>query len=465
MSHPQTRSGVASVASPRRASRRRRPRIARHVVGIAACLALSTLDGKAEPEAGDAAFPFREGEVIGEPQTAQLRTWLPDRFWEYRDRYFFPGMRMEIGPSHRDYSPPKAYRDATEANRGKATLGPDGSLQDFVAGQPFPVDEIDCAGDPEAGIKLIWNFVHRWQGFGATARFRYVYVDRGEVLPLHYEGTTSAWILKHRPEPQFDETGGDVFKNEPRMMVVGFEVEKPPQASGTRTLTYRYAASFGPLATAQKEDTWIYSRRVRRVRKVSESQRSSAVAGTDFTFDDLFTFSGLPPQYRWTCIGERDLVAPMNTKLLGFPYEAVVDYGPSQLSYANDRWELRRAIGLRMEPKDPEHPYSMKEMWIDRETFQPLYSFAYDRAGALWKIIHHDHRWSEDDLGEVEARSWYPAWEGVPAPRDLRVVSDSILNVQTGTGNRLDFWDSSGSPPPRPELRRYIDIDRLRRGR
>jgi hypothetical protein len=415
--------------------------------------------------AEEAAFPFSEGDVVGEAEVEKLRPWLPDRFWEHRRHYFFPGMQMQIGPAQRDYSPPAVYRDATDANRGKARLGADGSLEGFVAGQPFPMDELDCEGDPDAGTKLIWNFVHRWQGHGAQARFRYVYVDRGEILPLSYEGTTAAWILKHRPEPQYRETGGDVFKAENRLFVVGFEVEKPPQSSGTRTLTYRYEDSFGPRAEARPEDTWIYSRRVRRVRKISESQRSSAVAGTDFTFDDLFTFSGLPPQYVWTCTGEKTLVAPMNTAKPGFPYEAENDYGPTHLSYANDRWELRRAIGLLMEPKDPDHPYSKKEIWLDRQTLQPLYSFAYDRTGALWKIIHHDHRWSEDDLGGIEARKWYPGWEGVPEPRDLRIVSDSILNVQSGTGNRLDFWNSHGNPPPLPDLRRYIDIDRLRRGR
>ncbi len=155
----------------------------------------------------------------------------------------------------------------------------------------------------------------------------------------------------------------------------------------------------------------------------------------------------------------------MNTMTLAYPYQGDADFGPSGLSFASDRWELRRAIRMEMVPRDEDHPYSRKEIWIDRQTMQPLYSFAYDRTGALWKIIHHDHRWSEDDLGEVKARAWYPGWENVPEPRDLRVVSDSILNVQTGTGNRLDFWDSQGSAPPLRELRRYIDIQRLRRGR
>ncbi len=414
-------------------------------------------------------FPFPEGTKIDFKGSEALKPWLPAPFWAHRRIYFDPSMEMRIGPVGRDYSPPPVYTEATARHAGSSRIGLDGTLQGYEAGQPFPIDEIDCAGDPQAGSKIIWNFMHRWQGFGAQATFRYSYWDRGERLPLNYEGTTSAWILKHRPEPQFAEREGDVFKHERRYAVIGFEVEKPKEAEGTRTLTYRYADSFGPRVTAQPEETWIYNRDIRRIRKISQTQRSAAVAGTDFSFDDLFTFSGLPAQYQWKCLGEQDVLAPMNTIQKGFPYiePGAEDgrFGASGLSYASDRWELRRAIKLEMVPKDETHPYERKEIWLDRQTMSPLYSFAYDRTGALWKIILHNHRWSEDDLGEIPAREWYPGWKGVPEPRDLRVVSESIANVQTGTGNRLDFWDSHGTMPKLGDLRRYVDVQRLRRGR
>jgi hypothetical protein len=413
-------------------------------------------------------FPFDEGDRVGLAETKKLEPWLPVPFWNHRDLYFYDGMSMEIGPTQRDYGPPEVYRRATEANRGRARIGPDGSLLGYRGGQPFPMDAVECS-DPQAGTKIIWNFTHRWQGFGANATFRYTYWDRGEQLPLNYQGTTQAYFLKHRPEPQFAAEGGDVFPAERRLAVIGFQVEKPKEAEGTRTLTYRYADSMGPRATAQPEETWIYNRDIRRIRKISQTQRSAAVAGTDFSFDDLFSFSGLPAQYTWRCLEERWVLAPMNTRRLGFPYvepsESDGSFGPSGFSYADDRWELRRAVVIEMRPKDEMHPYLKKEIWLDRQTLAPLYSFAYDRTGALWKIILHNHRWSEDDLQGVAAREWYPAWEGVPRPRDLRVVSESIANVQTGTGNRLDFWDSHGTMPKRGELRRFVDIQRLRRGR
>ncbi|MBW2313803.1 MAG: DUF1329 domain-containing protein [Deltaproteobacteria bacterium] len=421
---------------------------------------------RAEPPAD---FPFAAGDRVDNAASKTLRPWVPPQVWAHRDLYFFDGMEMEIGPSQRDYRPADLYRRASDANRGKAKIGPDGSLLGYVGGQPFPMDAIDCKDDPKAGSKIIWNFNYRWQGFGADAHFRYTYWDRGEQLPLTYQGTTSAYYLKHRLEPQFADEGGDVFKAERRLVVIGFQVEKPKEAEGTRTLTYRYDASMGPRATAQPEETWIYNRDIRRIRKVSQTQRSSAVAGTDFSFDDLFSFSGLPVQYDWKCSSERFVLAPMNTKRLGFPYVEAAEndksFGPSGFSYASDRWELRRAVLLVMTPKDELHPYQRKEIWLDRQTLTPLYSFAYDHTGALWKIITHNHRWSEDDLQGIAARDWYPSWEGVEVPRDVRVVSESIANVQTGTGNRLDFWDSHGTMPKRSDLRRYVDIQRLRRGR
>jgi hypothetical protein len=92
-----------------------------------------------------------------------------------------------------------------------------------------------------------------------------------------------------------------------------------------------------------------------------------------------------------------------------------------------------------------------------------LYSFAYDQKEELWKIIWHNKRWSDDtDLtGE-----WYKSWPGIEKPRDMRIISDTIVNVQTGTGNRIEFWDSEGTPlESKGKVRRYIDVGRLTKGR
>jgi hypothetical protein len=423
---------------------------------------------EAAPEDAAPGIPFREGEIIGIDDVEKLKNYLPPEFWTNREFFFYEGMELEIGPSFRDYGEAPVYLDASEAQNGNAVLGKDGALEEYVAGRPFP-EEIDCEGDPQAGLKTIWNFVKRWQGDGGKTDFFYSYWDRGERLPLYYRGTAKGIQLARRPEPYYLKNGGDIFKKEKRLAATGIEVDAPFDARGIMLMTYRYKSSEKSLAEAKNDDTWVYVPDLRRVRRISRAQRTDAVAGTDFTADDLFSFSGVPPQYDWLCLGQQDVIAPFNTRMLAYPYEKNHDFGPYGLSFANDRWELRHAWIVRFDPKNDDHPYSRKDIWIDKQTFEPLYSFAYDRKKELWKIIWHNHRWSEDwHEGDPLAKDgdWYKGWESVPEPRDLRVVSDIIMNVQTGTGNRIEIWNINGTPfPTKGKIRRYIDIGRLNKGR
>jgi len=416
--------------------------------------------------------PFKEGDVISFAEVDKLKDYLPPQFWDNREFFFYEGMQLVIGPSLRKYGAADAYVTATDTNAGKAKLGEDGALEGYVAGQPFPNQSIDCKGDPDAGTKIIWNFNKSWNGDGAAASWSYTYWDRGEQLPLYYEGTSKTILLSNRVEPQYAENEGDIFANEKRSNAFGIEVEAPFDARGIQVLTYRYKSADAPLAKAKNDDTWVYVPDLRRVRRISSAQRTDSVQGTDFTLDDLRSFSGIPPQYKWQCLGEKLVIAPTNTKSLAYPYTDTYNFGPYGFSYASDRWELRKAWIVRFTPKNEDHPYHHKDIYIDQDTYEPLYSFAYDRKQELWKVIWHNHRYSEDWDGKANKDPkaadgvWYPGWEGVSQPKDLRVVSDIIVNVQTGTGNRIEFWNNEGVPyDTKGKVRRYIDIGRLNKGR
>ena len=154
----------------------------------------------------------------------------------------------------------------------------------------------------------------------------------------------------------------------------------------------------------------------------------------------------------------------MNSTQKGYPYEKDHNFGPYGLSFADDKWELRDAVVVRMIPKNDDHPYHHKDIYIDKETLTAMYSFAYDRKEELWKIIWHNKRWSEDD--SLTNEDWYKGWKDVDEPRDLVIVSDIIANVQTGTGNRIEFWDRHGTPfKSKGKIRRFIDVGRLTKGR
>jgi hypothetical protein len=419
--------------------------------------------GAAQPsDAGEGATPlFKEGDVITFDQIEKLKPFVPQQFWDNRDFFFYEGMHLQIGPTQYDYSPSKEVLDLTQRYHSQAKIGPDDSLEGWVTGFPFPPEQIDCKGDPQAGTKIMWDF--QAIGGDGNAHFWYSYWDRGEQLPLYYEGTGSTVQLSHRIEKEFEPTGYDLFRGEKRKSAFGAEVVAPFDARGITLLTYRYKSSDLPRAEARNDDTWVYVPTLRRVRRISTAQRTDAISGTDFTLDDLRSFNGIVPQYEWTCLGERKIIAPMNSKVKAYPYEKDHNFGPYGLSFADDRWELRDAWIVRMKPKNADHPYNHKDIYIDKQSLAPLYSFAYDQKEELWKIIWHNHRWSQD---KSLTGDWFPGWADVPEPRAIVVVSDIIANVQTGTGNRIEFWDAHGTPmSSKGKIRRYIDVGRLTKGR
>jgi len=417
---------------------------------------------------------FKEGDTISFDKIESLKNFLPPEFWANRDFFFYEGMKMEIGPFKKDYSEPPEWRAATDKFKGQAKIGPDESLENYTAGDPFDPASIDCKGDPNAGVKHMWNFNYQWDGDGSDTHYFYSYWDRGEELPLYYEGTSKTVRLAHRVEPDLlDKNQGDLFRGEKRVNAFGIEVDAPFDARGILVMTYRYKDSDKPRAQAKNDDTWVYVPTLRRVRRISTAQRTDAVSGTDFTFDDLRSFAGIVTQYTWQCLGEMDILAPVNSKVQAYPYAKDHNFGPYGLSYADDRWELRHAVKVRMKPKNTDHPYHHKDIYIDTQTYNALYSFAYDQKEELWKIIWHNHRWSEDNtIHKPNEDNWYAGWQGIPKPLDLRIVSDTIVNVQTGTGNRIEFWDNTGRPYVNADgeiaqgkVRRYIDIGRLTKGR
>ena len=439
-------------------------RIPRLLPVLALLVHLAPAVARTAEDASGVVPAFQEGDVISVDQVDQLKPFLPEEFWDNRDFFFYEGMQLEIGPTQADYSPAGAYKAATERFRGQVRIGPDNSLENYTAGQPFPIEEIDCANDPQAGVKLMWSFGYQWRGAGASTQFFYSYWDRGEQLPLYYQGTARGVQLSHRVESKYlDTLGGDVFRGEKRKGASGPSVEAPFDARGIQLLNFRYKSSDGPRSQAKNDDTWVYVPSLRRVRRISTAQRTDAVAGTDFTFDDLFSFNGVIPQYEWRCLGERKIIGPMNTKAQAYPYEKHHNFGPYGLSFADDRWELRDAVVVRMIPKNDDHPYHHKDIYIDKQSMTAMYSFAYDLKEELWKIIWHNKRWSEDHSLTGE---WYKGWEGVPEPRDLLIVADVIVNVQTGTGNRIEIWDRNGMPfKSKGKIRRFIDVGRLTKGR
>ena len=394
---------------------------------------------------------FQPGDLIDFASLERIKDFLPPEFWKHRDLIFYEGMQMEIGPSFADYGPSEARKALTEEYGGQARIGRDDSIENYTLGRPFPTIAPD---DPLRGIKHAWNMDYKHDALEGEGSFLFTYWDRGgEKLPLYYKGT--GWLMRLAHRTDRAGNGGRIFKREKRKGAGGIEVTAPFDARGILALGYRYLSSDGPRDQAKDEDVWVWIPDLRRVRRISGARRQDAIAGTDFTPDDARSFSGIVPQYSWEFIGEQDVLSPVNTKRLGYPFDENRNFGPTGFSLADDRWELRHAIILEQSPKEEGHPYSRKQIWFDKQTYIPLFSVAYSRRAELWKLIYHTHRW-----GETEAQP-----DRIEGLRSFLPVCDVIMNVISGTGNRVEFWDSRPTRYTKGGIRKLTDVGRLNRGR
>ena len=101
---------------------------------------------------GDGGQPLlREGDVLRLEDLLALSQLFPDEIWSFREAFFFEGMRMEVGHCHRRYPVADFYREAGERFAARAKLDEEGNLEGYVAGLPFPPEQI-APGDPAAAL-------------------------------------------------------------------------------------------------------------------------------------------------------------------------------------------------------------------------------------------------------------------------------------------------------------------------
>ena len=299
---------------------------------------------------------------------------------------------------------PKEYVAATEKYVGKVTLGSRGELVNYVAGRPFPNIS---PSDPQAGLKLVWNFVKRWLGDdhkegGGTASGKATSYNiekdgserRSEVV--RYEIRPRGRVSLE-PLPSFE--GYDHID----WMVLRAD-EYPRDTSGTTTLEIRY------VDPEREDDLYVYVPSVRRVRRAPPTQRCATLAPTEFNFDDVNSFNGKVTDFNYKFVGERTMLANFSQQQR--PYRRQPrDYLPF-----DETWEVSHAYVLEIAPKDSSYCYPRKVLYLDKLTFSAFWVQIFDAKGNLWK----------------EQINFYAPVQLVDGQEVLSPTTPVIMNLQNG---------------------------------
>jgi len=282
------------------------------------------------------------------------------------------GYTIKIKPA-KHYRLPKEYVDATEKFSGQVKLARNGELLDYVAGLPFPNFS---PSDPQAGLKLAWNFYWRWLGDD---------VREGG-------GTKTGKIIRDAIEKNGSERRADVIHHfiktrgrvtiEPKPMLPGYEHidwmqiradEYPRDTSGTTTLEIRYTDP------NREDDLYVYVPSIRRVRRSPPIQRCATLAPSEFNFDDIKSFNAKISHFQYKFLGERKALTSFSQENRPF-HRKPGDYLP-----LDEAWEVQEVYLLEVTPKDANYCYPKKVLFIDKNYFETVWTMIWDAKGNYWK--------------------------------------------------------------------------------
>lgn len=448
---------------------------------------------EAEPDARP--LPFGPGDVFGIDRLETLRAWLPEFLWPWRERFFYEGMRLEVGSCFADYGPPAFFREATDRFRGEAALEEGGGLTGYRAGLPFAADGID-PDDPQAGLRWLWNVANRYQGAGFRGGFRMTdLVGRiGRAEP--FVGDIFKILLAHRADRA--EEGYVAPGARGKHFVAGGIFYAPFDA---REYAWRQYRDLDHETDPQRsDDLHAYLPQWRRVRRLNASRiegiympvfsvgvqpnpqlavgggagtggagasggggAASAVGGTIQA--QRSGWEGLefrPLLWDARVVGVHDVLTPIRAASPAWPEAEDRDFGPWGLSFASDRWDIRRALVLDLRAKGgggDDQP-ARQVLYVDLQTLAPLYVATFDRNDEMTDVGMYVWRWSED-------RPDYPRWPDDPE-RPVRVLDSvgvAFANLAEAGSWRRESWDIVSTPPEDQVVKRMISVNELTKGR
>ena len=303
----------------------------------------------------------------------------------------------------RDYLPPHALR-ASRENVGKYVLDEDdwiveketGKRGKNILGHPFP--QIDPEG-PKASEKMVYNtFYTGYVGGSFIAYLRVDYLKRSGYIRTTL-GENHTLLMVGNPKSLARPNPDDVEK------YTIFAAKSPYDIAGSAIMTWRY------LDPQKQDNTFAFLPAIRRVRRMSSANRSDAMFGSDGAVDDSGVYDGKVTAMEWRILRKQEALVPfpsatpgrvvkgeeggwlssedIEVTVYGYEKEGWQGAGWTPLNWL---WVKMPVYVLEMKPKDPYYNYGIQHLWVQTETWGPVYKTIYDKAGKYWKTCMVESR-------------------------------------------------------------------------
>ena len=347
--------------------------------------------------------PPTGGTIVNFDEIDSLKPWIaPGFFGEFQ----FPEVTVEIQETA-NYLMHQSYIDTTERFKEQASIGVDGSLENYMAGQPFSEEQIAAADPSTGGYMLAWDQIHRWQYYGyKIEELTMSYISASTTgVPLDPEsGLAGGGNLDRSLTQSFhrvylnklamlpeDSYQVEVPDSDTRLFKDFMEFLDPFNVKGTKFVVERM---LDPHADDQVNS---YFPTERRVRRISAQERADSFMGATGTLDDFEGFSGRVLDYKWTYLGKKDILNVADTK-----HDLQRTFGP-QSRLADDRWQVRDCHVVEVKSVWEGHPYGSRILFVDAQTFSITLVLVFNHDAVLWKTFQPTLRGPRPVEGAEEA--------------------------------------------------------------
>jgi hypothetical protein len=286
----------------------------------------------------------------------------------------FPTFRVDVYPTHRPVTYPKAILDNTAKNAAQAKTGNGGlSVENALPGIPFPI--------PKSGNEVMWNHLLRYNGVATICKYDSYNIDSSGTATLSTSGISyREWPLYKKENLNTVLKGSDIYA------MTKQEYTGPARRAGEALLVHDYV---DPIANPRK--AWQYlpgQRRVKMAPEVAYDTPNPGVAGA-LTYDDAFVFNGALDRFDWKIVGKREMYIPYNAyKALYAVPNKEAGTTPNFFSPDLMRFELHRVwvIEATLKP-GKRHVYHKRTFYVDEDSWLAVASDEYDARGQLYRGI------------------------------------------------------------------------------
>lgn len=362
---------------------------------------------------------------------------------------------MQVGETF-DFTLHPKFIEATRKSAGNVTIEANGTLKNYISGRPFP-QEPDLK-DPQAGLKLAWNFQYGrvWGDLGCIEPFIWDFRNY-ETAKVERSIVFDKFCLKRYAFRTVDEPTPDFIPN-PSQLYRGIYVRvgEPQDIKGTQLLIQKFKDD------TKLSDAFLYLGFQRRVRRLATGQTTDAFLGSDLMIEDFEGYNGRISDMSWSYKGIKTMMLPFwdrtAVKSKGRQHKTIQEdgstweytgFGGKGQCHTDAPFQLRTVYVVEAKPKEAGHPIGKRIYYMDAQTAEFPIVEIYDRKGELWKQFvigwthpdrgaHPINKGKGADIGDsfsmIDVQSRHCTTGSFRGRSDANLVPDGIFSVQNMRG-------------------------------